>query len=95
MKSLRKRDFKMREKWKKTRGSDVREIKGEENFKKGVIIKKKKSQRGHAYGIWLLGYLLIMEKAKKHEIVDGEYEEESESFSESENDWKLKKQSIS
>lgn len=41
MKSLRKRDFKMREKWKKTRGSDVREIKGEENFKKGVIIKKK------------------------------------------------------
>lgn len=36
-----------------------------------------------------------MEKAKKHEIVDGEYEEESESFSESENDWKLKKQSIS
>lgn len=37
-----------------TRGSDVRDIKGEENFKKGVITVKK-SLRGHAYGIWVLG----------------------------------------
>lgn len=47
MRFFRKRDFKVIGKGKDLRENDVREIKGEGNFKKGVIIvKKKKSYKG-------------------------------------------------
>lgn len=46
MRFLRERDFKVIGKGKDPRENDVREIKGEGNFKKGVIIVKKKSHKG-------------------------------------------------
>lgn len=46
MRFFRKRDFKVIGKGKDLRENDVREIKGEGNFKKGVIIVKKKVIKG-------------------------------------------------
>lgn len=40
-----------------TRGSDVRDIKGEENVKKGVITVKKKVTKGSC--LWYLGIRII------------------------------------
>lgn len=52
MRFLRKRDFKVIGKGKDPRENDVREIKGEGNFKKGVIIVKKKVTKGSC--LWYL-----------------------------------------